>query len=529
MTEPRQTEPRETGPRDTEPRQTGPREKGRRPLLESGTLGAGVVLAALLLVGVNYFGWKYYQRFDWTASDLYSLSEKSANVARSLEQDVEVVVFTSPAAPLADEVAELLARYEAASPRIRVRTVDPLKNLAEAERLLEELGTRYVEGSVKVVFSSGDDRRVFEESDLAELDYSALQFGGEPEIEAFTGEEAFTGALVELGSGERPKVVFTTGHGEKKLDDFSGRGFQGAQQLLGRENVDFETWASLGQPAVPEGTDLVVVAGPTTPFVEPELEVFDDYLSRGGRMLWLLDPVIRADGSFVELGVEEWLAGHGVEVGQDVVFDLDRGVPFFGAETFFVESYGDHPAVKALSQGDLRVIFALARSIDGGEVADGREVTRLAETGADGWGETDLAALPRVEKDDVDVAGPVGLGVAVEGPSADGADAGGGAERDEGGAPEGDGAGAGFRLVVIGDSDFGGDGLLGSAANAVLLDNVFNWLLARETLLGIPPKKPEQVRLSLTGDQLLQVYLVIALLPLAAIVGGVVVWMRRRR
>lgn len=521
-----------------------PSTQHRRQLVQSSTLGAGIALAALLLGLVNYFGWKYYQRFDWTEANLYSLSEKSVNVTRSLDRDVEVVVFTSPAAPLADEVQELLARYEALTPRLQVRVIDPVKNLVEAQRLLEELDARYVEGSVKVVFRSGGERRVIEESDLAEMDFSSLQFGGEPEIEAFTGEEAFTGALVELSSGERPKVLFTTGHGEKKLDDFSGGGFQGVQELLGRDNVDFESWASLGQPAVPEGTDLVVVAGPTTPFVEPELQLFDDYLARGGRMLWLLDPVVRADGSLVDLGVGGWLAGYGVQVADDVVFDLDQAVPFFGAETFFVGSYGDHPAVKALSQGDLRVIFALARSVGEAGDAGGYQVTRLAETGPGGWGETDLASLPRVEAGEEDVQGPVSLAVAVEaegeGESENGAaldDEAGEAAGGEEGEGEGEEAGAGepatprpgMRMVVVGDSDFGSDALLGSAANAVLLDNTFNWLLARETLLGIPPKKPEQVRLSLTSDQLLQIYLILGALPLAAIVAGVMVWARRRR
>jgi hypothetical protein len=84
-------------------------------------------------------------------------------------------------------------------------------------------------------------------------------------------------------------------------------------------------------------------------------------------------------------------------------------------------------------------------------------------------------------------------------------------------------------MVVLGDSDFASDGLIGSGANAVLLDNAFNWLLARESLLGIPPKKPEQVRLSLTGSQLLAIYGFVALLPLAAIGGGIAVYLKRRR
>ncbi len=485
----------------------------RRPWLEGSLLGAGVLLAALLLVAVNYFGWKYHQRFDWTKTQIYSLSEKSLNVVRSLAKDIDVIVFTSPGAPLADEVQELLSRYQAVSPRLEVRVLDPVKNLAEAQRLLEQYQTRYSQGSIKVVFDDGTERRIFDEANLAEFDYSAIQSGGAPQIEAFKGEEVFTGALVELSSGKKPKVLFVTGHGEKRLDD-PGSGFRGLQQLLSRNNVETGSWASLGQSAVPEGTDLLVVAGPTASFVPPELDAFSAYLALGGRMLWLLDPPIGPDGGIGDLGLDDWMSRLGVKLGRDVVIDPGKTVPFFGAETFFLESFGDHPVCKALTEAQLAVILSLARSVGKASEAPGYTLTELLKTTGDGWGETRLDAP--AQKDPGEVVGPVPVGVAVEA-IAGGADAAGEAAKPK------------ARLVVLGDSNFASDELIASNGNAVLLDNAFNWLLARESLLGIPPKKPEQARLNVTGDQLLKIILSIALLPVAAIAAGVAVFLRRRR
>lgn len=500
----------------------------RRKLVKTSTLSAGIVLSAALLALVNYFGWKYHKRFDWTESQLYALSEKTLNVVGSLEEDVDVVVFSSPAAPLAEPVKEILARYQATSPHLKVRFVDPAKNLLEARRLLEQYETRYVEGTVKVVFNRGSQRRIFEESDLAEYDYSALQLGGEPTVESFKGEEVFTSALVGLSAGELPRILFTTGHGELKLDDVSGAGLRSVRELLGRDNVEVEEWPSLGKASVPEGTDLVVVAGPTTSFVPPELAVLADYLAGGGRMLWLLDPTLTADNELVDLGLKDWLAGYGVRLGDELVFDLDRAVPFFGAETFFVETYADHPVTRALRQADVRVIFALTRAVGAGEAVDGYQVTELLKTGAAGWGERDLAALPNVEAGDDDLAGPVSVGVAVEAGGEDdvveAADGGeGGTEAGE--EPPGDG----MRMVILGDADFASDGLIASAGNPTLVDNAFNWLLEREAFLGIPPKKPEQVRLNLNGEQLWTAVLFVFALPLAALAAGVVVYFKRRR
>ncbi len=67
-----------------------------RQLVKTGTLSAGVLLVAALLLIVNYFGWKYHKRFDWTEDSIYTLSEKSENVLKDLKRDVEFVVFLPP-------------------------------------------------------------------------------------------------------------------------------------------------------------------------------------------------------------------------------------------------------------------------------------------------------------------------------------------------------------------------------------------------------------------------------------------------
>ena len=110
----------------------------RQPLIAGSTLGAGVLLVAALVGLVNYFGYKYHWRWDWTSNEIYTLSEKSRNVIQGLTKDVEAVVFMRPGGELYAPVRELLARYQAASPRIRVRMVDPEKNLAEAQQLVDK-------------------------------------------------------------------------------------------------------------------------------------------------------------------------------------------------------------------------------------------------------------------------------------------------------------------------------------------------------------------------------------------------------
>jgi ABC-type uncharacterized transport system involved in gliding motility auxiliary subunit len=505
-----------------------------RRAVEGSLWSAGAMLVLALVLIVNYLGGKYYQRWDWTGTKLYSLSEKSLSVLAGLDRDIRATLVLQPGSSLYDPAKELLERYAARSARFTVRAVDPDRNLIEAQRLVEEL--ELTEG-VAVVFEAGGDRRVIEQSALAEFDYSGMQFGAQPTMTEFKGEEAFTGAVLELVEQRKPKVLATTGHGERSLDDLGDGGLSRVRELLGKENLTLESWGSLGQAEVPDGTDLLVVAGAKVNFVAPELEAFGRYLDRGGRMLVMLDPELDAEGGVTKTGLEAWLAGRGVELGDDLVVDPSATLPFFGAETIFVRALGSHPIVASLGQADYPVIFGLARSARPGSVPADFEATTLLQTTAEGWGERDLANLGAVAKGADDTAGPVPVGVAVAARAPAPEPAHDELELDvepEAGAEESATASAPesakWRLVVFGDSDFATNGQLANVGNPTLVANAFNWLLERENLLGIGPKKPEQVRLSLTPGQVTAVWLGTLLgMPALAVAGGVAVWWRRRR
>jgi len=482
-------------------------QANRRRLVKTGTLSAGVLLLAALLVIVNYFGWKYYKRFDWTSSQLYSLSDKTRNVLKGLNKDVDFIVFMSPdqQRDLYQPTNELLQRYGSASRRVHVKFLDLEKNPLEAQALSQQYGVT----TQGVVVASGKDKRVISSADLADIDSTS----GEPRITGYKGEQLFTSAILQLSEGRKPKILFTTGHGERSLDDQGGSGLALAQQLLGRDNFDLSEWASLGKSAVPAGTDLLVIAGPTGSFVQPELDAFSAYLNNGGRMLVLLDPTLApagAGGGLVKTNLEGWLARYGIKAGQDIVVDPTAILPFFGPETIFIKSYGEHPITKAFAGAGVPVLTSLVRSMAPGN-APGIKVTELMRTAPQGWGETDLAHLDRAGKDAADVAGPVAVGVVAES-----------AATAPGKKP--------MRLAAIGDSDFAGNQLLqANQPNALLLANTLNWLVEREALLGIPPKKTEQVRLTLTPEDAHKVYFVAALLPLLSVALGGYVFSRRRR
>ncbi len=501
-----------------------------RGLVKGSMLGAGVLLALALTVLVNIVGWKYYKRFDWTSSQIYSLSEKSLNVLESLDRDIQTTVMLGPQSEAYAEARELLERYQSQSGRLSVRVVDPEKNLIEAQQLVDKYELTQLD---VVVFESDDDRRIVHASDLVEYDYSAMQYGGAPQATGFKGEQLFTGAIIELMESRKPRVLFTTGHGEAGMNDFSPSGMSDLGELLGQDNFELDEWASLGEMAVPEGTDLIVLAGPRSGFIEPEVEVLGRYLLEGGRMLLMVDPTLSQFGGLEPTGLEPLLAGYGVELGEDIIVDPANPIPFFGPDTIFVGDFRDHDVTRSLRQANLQVILPLARSVSAAEAAASDEVVELFTTSGEGWGETDLVNLTAVERHDEDRQGPVSMAVAVQA-RVESAGALDGAEdattEAAGDAEPADEAASQMRLVVVGDSDFASNSQIRQASNAVLVANALNWLVERDALVGIPPKTPEQTKLTLTASQLSTItWLVMVIMPGLAVAAGVAVHLKRRR
>ena len=477
------------------------------------TVGAAILLGLGILALVNYIGGRRYVRFDWTRSGLYTLSPKTLSVLKELKTPVSVTVFMVEGSPLIRETREVLSRYQAKSASISVETIDPVRNRARAESLVKEYGIR----GGTVVFRSGDRKKYVTEDQLADLDFSRARMGGEPTIKAFKGEQEFTSAILSVTQTRTPKVLFTSGHGERPLEGRGRDGFYTLSETLRRDNCVVSEWASLGASAVPEGTDCVVVAGPRTSFTEPERTALEKYLDGGGRALFFLDvEFLPGSGSQLsDFGLAPLLGDFGVKLGNDIVVDPKNALPMFGADTLFARSFRPHPITKLLEGS--AVVFPAARSVGADtKPPAGLTDTVLVETSADGWGETDLKNLEKVAKDAKDVSGPVPLAVAVEGARAVGTAAPAEAPRKT-------------RFVVFGDADFASNGGVANAANLYLLTGSANWVMERESLIAIPPRATDQVAVTMTQGDVRRIALVVLLvLPACAVALGLAIWVRRR-
>jgi gliding motility-associatede transport system auxiliary component len=305
-----------------------------------------VLAAFALLLLVNWLGFRHWSRGDWTKAKLYALSDTTRKVVKGLQTPVDVTVFMTRDSRVFPAVQELLTRYQALSKEVRVEYLDPRRNLARAQALVNEYQVR----QNTVVFKAGDRKKYVTEDQIADFDFGGMPGQGGGGIKALKGEQAFTSAILAVTSQKSPKIYFAAGHGEKSPDDGGEDGMSQAKELLTKDNDSPQSWQSLGKGEVPKDADLVVVAGPRTAFLDPEISALDHYLSSGGHVLFLLDPVLpKPGGPKTDFGLSGLLASWGVKLDNDIVVDPGNALPFMGAETVYANHFGGHEIVAPLS------------------------------------------------------------------------------------------------------------------------------------------------------------------------------------
>ena len=478
---------------------------GKRKFAISVNTLVALGLAVLLALMVNYLSYRHHVRLDWSRSRFYSLSDKTLGLLSGLTNRIDVIVFFQPGHDVYEDIHNLLKEYEYASPLLSVEWVDPDRDLARTEELMRKY---QVEQANVVVFDAAGRSKYVTARDLADYDYTPVQFGQSPERVMFKGEQAFSSAIQSITESRRPVVYFLQGHGERDVDSFNrAAGYSSLSQEIKRDNVDVRKLTLGEAQAIPADCDALVIAGPEKRISEQELNLIRDYLQQKGRLLVMLD-------AMTQTGLEPLLADWGIRLADDVVVDATRTL---SGRELFITKYGPHPITSKL-KSETSILY-LPRSVEpalsaeeAGGAPDKPRVMPLAASSDAGWAESDLAQNPMKFDAGVDRPGPVSVAVAAE----------------RGPVPGIDVQIRPTRVVVFGDSDFASNAAL-TGGNADFFLSALNWLLERSELMAISPKPVEQNRLTLTEVQIRMLHwVVVVVLPLLVALAGVLVWLRRR-
>jgi hypothetical protein len=86
------------------------------------------------------------------------------------------------------------------------------------------------------------------------------------------------------------KVCFVSGSREHALDGTDANGLSQFKTLLERDNYQAQSVTLLDKTEVPKECNVLVIAGPQSDYTANEVTAIKNYVTGGGRVMFLLDP-----------------------------------------------------------------------------------------------------------------------------------------------------------------------------------------------------------------------------------------------
>lgn len=414
-----------------------------------------LILAFLSIMLANrlQFSWQ------WQVGKLTKVSERTRTILGDTQGSIRVTCFMRRDHPMFRPVTRLLrglqqaARSEAGA-ELQLTYIDPRWDMARAGQLVAQ---GLLENSL--IFEKQHRRQIatLEEMMSQAKNQQADQYFRARDLGTFHGESVCAAAIARLALPyEQATIYWLQGHGEARFNDHDElHGFSDIARELRRNGFELQTRYTAELQNIKDELHALVIAGPRYALQPEELTILDQYLARGGRLLYLHQPQQRT-------GLETLMARWGIHIRPHIATSPQT---LSGIEAV-LSHFADHTITRNLQNA--AVVFGhaacltttpqAARETD----ADLPQVTLLALTGSDGWGESHPDLLPRTFDPPHDLPGPVAVAAASE----------------RGTIKTSDLTYRPTRICVFGEADFIKNGILDTRANANrdLFMNAIAWL-----------------------------------------------------
>lgn len=445
------------------------------------------LFVVLLLAIVGLLAWvstRYNYQADWTANARHSLSQASVKLLEQAKEPLTVTAFARDNRQVRDRISDIIGRYQRYKKDIRFSFVNPDTDPARTQKM--------------GVTSDGE---------------VVMEYGGRKEhIQSLQlSEQNVTNALQRLlRSGER-WLVFLDGHGERRPHGEANRDLSLWVKQLEDKGFKARSVNLAQNGSIPDNTSVLVISGPQVDLLPGEVKAVQDYVSRGGNLLWLGDP----DSLH---GLAPLAKQLGVKFLPGIVVDLTTQL--LGIQSAAIAAVTSYtPGDPVTKDFNLLSVFPLAAGLNE-EAPQGWRSQTLLKTGTSSWVETGDISSGKVSfSEKEDIRGPVIIGVNLT------------RDQDKKDAKDGQKpAGKQQRVIVTGDGDFLSNQYLGNVGNLDLGVNMVNWLSADENFLNIPAKTAPDTSLQLSQvESSLIGFGFLFGLPALLLAGGLSIWLRRRK
>lgn len=304
-----------------------------------------VILAIWLL---NQLANRFPMQLDLTEEKRYTVSESTKGLLRNLEEDVYFDVYLAGDLPSNFErfqksIAEMLDQFAMESGnRIQFKFTDPSQASSNQARnqFYQSLIDRGIEPTnLNYTNSDGDkmEKLIFPGA-IASMGMNETAANLLKGNSASGPEEMLNQAIEGLEYQLASAIAALTDGGTKRIAYITGHGSPDSLEVVGLNDAilsKFELYqVSLANKKELVGYDAVIIGKPTKPFNEQEKYLIDQYLMRGGNLLYFLDALsvdmdsASGEGTVAipyETNLTDQLFRYGVRINQNYILDVNSG------------------------------------------------------------------------------------------------------------------------------------------------------------------------------------------------------------
>ncbi len=300
-------------------------------------------IVLIILVLLNIVNQSFYKRLDLTNDQRYTLSETTKNTVQRIEQPLFINVYLEGDFPsefkrLQGETLQYLEELAAENSNIIIHFINPdlqresliKKGMLPSQLTVEEDGKL----SEAIIFPWAEIKYK-NKSTIVSLLPTAIVTSQEEQLQKAVEnlEYGFTNAMHRLLLGTQQKIALLSGNGE--LEDIYLYSF--LSEVAKKHKLAKFTLDSVAKN--PKQTlkdlidfDLAIIAKPTTEFSAAEKFTLDQFITNGGKTLWMIDNVIADQDSLFNggkmlayprnLNLTDLLFSYGVRINTTLIKDL---------------------------------------------------------------------------------------------------------------------------------------------------------------------------------------------------------------
>lgn len=243
------------------------------------------------------------RQFDISSTNIYEISSKSKKIINKVDHDVTFYVLAEKSST-DKRIKTFINKYASLSDKIHIKWIDPVLHPSAL--------TKYGAEENNIVISCKKTNRTTTVSFDDILVSSASYYSTSSSASSFDGDGQLTSALNYVTSDKEYKAYYTSGHGESSLSSE-------VTSLLTKSRISTSDLLLMTATSIPDDCDLLIIDGATSDFTKDEVKLLSSYLKRGGKVVTLLAQTNKSMKNLYGL-----LKDYGLTVQSGYIADTER-------------------------------------------------------------------------------------------------------------------------------------------------------------------------------------------------------------